>query len=276
MRANSWTLVMPQNLSQEYHRPLKKTPLQVPMGVRSAGHYRYTRPFASNVRIIQFAQLFWGVAGSGTIVFNQDEQLLKPNQIALYLPGMLHKWYTKSNYWDFYWMALDGPLAAAILSAFGLNAGIYEAGPCPIHLFRKLIGTILNPCRRGEIQASMTAFQIVFRAILRRNRRRDPITAMAVQQINENWPRHDFNIKSLAGNLRADRSTLSRRFHKVFGIAPSDYLAHLRIQHALMLLRNSNLPATEIMARCGYKDVCYFSRLIKRAAGQSPRQLRAE
>ncbi|MBU1855528.1 MAG: AraC family transcriptional regulator [Verrucomicrobia bacterium] len=265
---------MTQNLRHEYHRPSKQPSFPLPMGVMSAGRYRFTRPFASGVRIIRFAQLFWGVAGLGTIVFNKDERILKPNQIALYLPGMLHKWYTRSKSWDFYWMALDGPLAAVILSSFGLNAGIYEAGPCPIGLFRKLIGTRLNPGRRGEIQASMTAFQIIFRAVLRGNRRRDPMTAMAVEQIHEYWPRHDFNIKSLAGNLQADRSTLSRRFHKALGIAPSDYLSHLRIQHSLLLLHNSNLPATEIMTRCGYKDACYFSRLIKHTTGQSPRQFR--
>lgn len=267
---------MPLNLKQDYYRPSKKPSFPVPLGVMSAGHYRMTHPFVSGIKIIQFAQLFWGVAGSGIIVLNNVERLLKPDQIALYLPGMLHKWYTKNNHWDFYWMALDGPLVTPILSAFGLNAEIYDAGHCPVYLFRKLMRTGLNPPRQGEIQASMAALQIIFRAVLRENKRRDPITAMAVEQIHENWQRHDFNIKSLAGNLHTDRSTLSRHFHKVFGTAPSEYLAHLRIQNALTLLRNSNLSIAEIMSRCGYTDICYFSRLIKHATGYSPCQLRAD
>jgi len=241
----------------------------------SAGRYRVSHPFTSHVKNnIPFAQLFWGVSGSGVIEINGVERTLKPEQIAFYLPGMLHKWFTRGQTWDFYWMALDGPLTVTILSAFGLDADIRDAGPCPVQLFKNLLRAGNDPSPHAELESSSIAFQILYRAVSRNKKRLDPIVSTAVEQIHENWSRHDFNIKSLAGGLRTDRSMLARRFKEALGTTPGEYLARLRIQNAISLLRNSNMPVKEIIARCGYVDLAYFSRLVSSATGRSPRQLR--
>jgi len=266
---------MSDNLCQAFYRPSRNPSLKIPLGVMSAGRYRVGHPFTSHVKNIQFAQLFWGVSGSGVIEINGVERILKPGRVGLYLPGMLHKWHTNGRTWDFFWMALDGPLTVTILSAFGLDADIHDAGPCPVQLFKKLLRAGNDPSPHAEIDSSSLAFQILFRAVARDEKHLDPLTSTAVEQIHENWQRHDFNIKSLADKLRVDRSVLSRRFSKALGAAPGDYLARLRIQNALMLLQNSSLPVKEIVARCGYVDIAYFSRLISAVTGHSPRKLRA-
>ena len=79
----------------------------------------------------------------------------------------------------------------------------------------------------------------------------------------------------LADELAMDRSTLRRIFQSKMCMTPSDYLAKLRIQHALSLLEQTRLPLAEIADRCGFSDVSYFCRVIRRAVGVSPGSFRA-
>ena len=79
----------------------------------------------------------------------------------------------------------------------------------------------------------------------------------------------------LADELAMDRSTLRRIFQSKMRMTPSDYLAKLRIQHALSLLDQTRLPLAEVADRSGFSDVSYFCRVIRRAVGVSPGSFRA-
>lgn len=259
---------------QTYYRASSRPAAQVPLGVMSAGYYRMTHPYIARQYVINFAQLFWCVSGSGAIVINQVERMLKPSQMAIYLPGMEHQWHTSGGSWNFYWMALDGPLVIPLFSALALEADIYDAGHCPVHLFRQLLRGDINPSKQKELRLSLLALQIMFQAVLLKHQPYDSLITAAVEQINQKWQQHDFNVKTLAASLHIDRSILSRRFYKTFGIAPSAYITSLRLQNALNLLQTSKKPLTKIMSQCGYNDLCYFSRIIRRATKHSPSQFR--
>lgn len=64
-------------------------------------------------------------------------------------------------------------------------------------------------------------------------------------------------------------SYLSRVFKKETGVNFMDYLTKLRIEEAIILLRNTDLKAYEVAERVGIPDSCYFSTCFKKHTGVS-------
>ena len=64
------------------------------------------------------------------------------------------------------------------------------------------------------------------------------------------------------------------RFHALFleaaGVAPMEYLKHLRLRKAQQLLRADELAISEVAATSGYRDPFHFSRQFKAEFGVSP------
>ena len=48
----------------------------------------------------------------------------------------------------------------------------------------------------------------------------------------------------------------------------------MRIQRALSLLQETILPVSEVAKECGFTDESYFSRVIRRSVGDTPKRFR--
>jgi AraC-like DNA-binding protein len=66
-----------------------------------------------------------------------------------------------------------------------------------------------------------------------------------------------------------------RLFTKVLGVTPHQYLLRSRLRHAARLLADESLPITAIALDVGFNDLSNFVRTFRRAAGVSPRGVRA-
>jgi AraC family transcriptional regulator len=66
-----------------------------------------------------------------------------------------------------------------------------------------------------------------------------------------------------------------RRFRQRTGMGPAAYLTTLRMEHARLLLRTTELPVGEIAFRCGYARPSAFSTAFLRDAGATPSEWRA-
>lgn len=261
----------------EAHRPPAKPPAKLPFTVKSAGHYQSAAGFQSVGKPKDVVQLFWCAAGEGLIVINGRKRLLRSGLVAIYFPLMERQYATIGKNWDLYWWSMQGSLAPSLLAAFGLPAGIYDAGAPPAPLFRQLRNAMRNPAPYGESQAVALAFQLLVRigaAQVHARREADGAIAGIVDHVNAHWNRPSLTIKSLADMAGVNRSSFSRRFHRALGIPPGEYIARLRLQNAMSLLAATRQPVAEIAAACGYLDRRYFARLLKKRLGSSPRELR--
>lgn len=266
---------MPLN-EKGFYRPAATPADNLPFSARSAGYSKVQPPyFTGRERIISFVQLFWCVRGSGIIEFSDKPCVLKQNQIALYYPNMRACWHTDRQDWEFYWMTIDGPFAASLTSALGLEAGIYNAGPAPVALFKTLQRLVVaQTSRQAELRACAIAFTILTRAAGSHADQTDALMDKAVQYMNRQYFSPTLNIKTLAAGLGIGRAAFFTRFRIAMGMTPGAYLERLRLQNALSMLKQKHLTIAEVAARCGYPDANYFSRVIRRTTGRSPLQFR--
>ena len=87
---------------------------------------------------------------------------------------------------------------------------------------------------------------------------------------HEAWP-----IDRLARVSGVSEAHFARSFKQAFGIPPHRYLLTRRIERATTLLRDTELPITEIAFDTGWKSLGTFGRTFRDITGASPSAIRA-
>lgn len=251
----------------------------VPLGVRSVGEYSVSQGWRDNGFRKSFFQVFWGIAGTGTLIIDGLACALGPGRVAVYAPGMLHDIHASAGSWHYRWLTLDGPEAAAIMGRLGLHAGLHDGGAVPKTLFESLDALICVPTRQAELQTDALAYQVLClasagMALDAGARSQQVLVRKVVDLCRRNWSSPDCTVDFIAEQLGVHRVTLARRFGAAIGTTLSSYLMGMRFQNALSLLRETSLPIGEIARQCGYGDAAYFARVFRRRQGVTPQAFR--
>ena len=80
------------------------------------------------------------------------------------------------------------------------------------------------------------------------------------------------NLEEIAGQLHISYVWFRTYFRKHTGFSPYDYLLNIRINHASLLLANSNLSIKEIALASGFHSQQQFSKTFRKKTGVSPRE----
>lgn len=86
---------------------------------------------------------------------------------------------------------------------------------------------------------------------------------------HEEWP-----IRRLARVSGVSQAHFARSFKEAFGVPPHRYLLTRRVERAKTLLRDTELPITEIAFRTGWGSLGTFGRTFRDITGESPGELR--
>lgn len=90
----------------------------------------------------------------------------------------------------------------------------------------------------------------------------------------QNNYQNKITLPELAQVFKTNRTTLSQRFLVATGMSIITYLVRLRIQLAANLLRDTNLPVTEIMNRISLKNMTHFIATFLKHTGYNPKEYR--
>ncbi|NUR60616.1 MAG: AraC family transcriptional regulator [Catenulispora sp.] len=101
----------------------------------------------------------------------------------------------------------------------------------------------------------------------------DPQIGPALSAIHRD-PCHDWTVEELARVCSLSRSAFAARFVARVGKPPGTYLAHVRLDAATCLLRDTLLPITHVAERVGYESEAAFSRAFKNRYGMPPARWR--
>lgn len=86
----------------------------------------------------------------------------------------------------------------------------------------------------------------------------------------------DISLLGVAGLVSLSSYYFSRLFKKEVGLNFSDFLKHKRVASAKQMLEDTDRPILDIAIAVGYQEQSYFSKVFRKATGQSPRQYRKE
>jgi AraC-like DNA-binding protein len=86
---------------------------------------------------------------------------------------------------------------------------------------------------------------------------------------HEEWP-----ISRLASVSGVSEAHFARSFKHAFGVPPHRYLLTRRIERASALLRDTDLPVTDIAFETGWNSLGTFGRIFRDITGESPSELR--
>lgn len=84
------------------------------------------------------------------------------------------------------------------------------------------------------------------------------------------------NVDDLARGAHMSSGHLSRLFREAYGESPYSYVMTRRVERAMALLRESDLPVTEICFAVGAQSLGTFSTRFKELVGVSPTEYRAQ
>lgn len=93
--------------------------------------------------------------------------------------------------------------------------------------------------------------------------------------INEHFS-ETLTIDSIAKEVGFSSSYLSSIFKNCFYYTINDYIIKVRIENALLLMKQPELSINEIAVRCGFKSVSYFTKTFKKQMGIAPNHYRNE
>lgn len=90
-----------------------------------------------------------------------------------------------------------------------------------------------------------------------------------IKYINLNFSDNELSLSKVSQIFFLNSSYLSRIFKKEIGINFMEYVTKIRIEQAIIMLKNTNLMAYEVGEKVGIPDSSYFSTCFKRYTGVS-------
>lgn len=142
---------------------------------------------------------------------------------------------------------------------------------------------LLKPTDKNEL------FQIMSQLVLEKSARYSTESASQDAKGNEESVNHkvsrakEYMLKNykkpirlidVADFLELNPAYFSRIFRQKMGVCFVDYLAEIRINKAIELLKNSNMNISEIADEVGFARSRYFTEIFKKRKGMTPSEYR--
>jgi AraC-like DNA-binding protein/tetratricopeptide (TPR) repeat protein len=115
--------------------------------------------------------------------------------------------------------------------------------------------------------------QIRFRSVIGGAAGQQAKVQEAIGLLRESF-RESLPIRNLARRVGLSHGHLDALFREATGESPGSFRIRLRIERGQELLRNTDLPVTEIAYESGFRNTAYFSRAFRRLAGCPPSSYR--
>ena len=105
-------------------------------------------------------------------------------------------------------------------------------------------------------------------------RRQQKVSALARQvitRLEQGYSSPDLGVKQIADEMGMTAAYLRRQFYDAYQMSVSEYLNQVRINHAKVLLKTTDLNVESIAQQVGFENHKYMFVLFKRIVGVTPR-----
>ena len=80
----------------------------------------------------------------------------------------------------------------------------------------------------------------------------------------------EFNVTRLQETLGLGSKLLYRKVKQMTGKTPVEFIRHIRMQRAAILLRDGRFSVSEVMYMVGFSNSSYFSKVFQKTYGITP------
>jgi AraC-like DNA-binding protein len=84
----------------------------------------------------------------------------------------------------------------------------------------------------------------------------------------------DLKIEDMADAVNLGRTVFYGKIKSIVGMAPFDFLRHIRMQRAEDLISRSQMNISEVAYAVGFTDPKYFTKCFKKETGMTPTEYR--
>lgn len=91
--------------------------------------------------------------------------------------------------------------------------------------------------------------------------------------IHENF-KNEINLADIAETVHISQAECCRLFKKILNKSPYEYLIKYRINKSIDLLKETNMPITEIASSVGFNDCSHYIQLFKKHTNKTPKAYR--
>jgi len=92
----------------------------------------------------------------------------------------------------------------------------------------------------------------------------------AIDIIEEQYVQPDFTVPVLVRKMGTSNSMLYRKFSKIIGESPNEYIKMRRLKFAAKMLFEGNYTVSEVAYASGFNDLGYFGKCFKKVYSQPP------
>jgi LacI family transcriptional regulator len=132
---------------------------------------------------------------------------------------------------------------------------------------------LLDALMAGRIELNGTTLVEPAGIVLRRSTDTIAVSdreAAAVMRFIREHATNGINVVDVLSHTALSRSTLERRFRKVFGLSPSDEIQRVRLERVKQLLAETEHSMSKIADMCGYEYPEHMATVFRREIGQTP------
>lgn len=138
-------------------------------------------------------------------------------------------------------------------------------------IIRRLVELFMNP--ESMFLRNACVYEMLNRmASLTAQKEEKPI--LRVVNYIQNHYTEEFSCKGLAELCFMSSAQMYRHFQAEMGCTPTEYKNRLRMEQAKNMLRDDDMPVSEIAFLMGYENTAYFCKIFKRETGMTPSQYR--
>ncbi len=101
----------------------------------------------------------------------------------------------------------------------------------------------------------------------------DRVAELARKIQREPWL--EWTVEGMARDTGMGSTRLNERMREITGYSPARWAIRCRLEHACILLRETDLKLTSIADACGYRDVYFFARQFRQRFGKPPARWRS-
>lgn len=243
----------------------------------------------SQVKVVREDGLNWHQIircgqGEGVIVVDGSPTVLRENDFVLIPAGCPYEYHPTVEPWATNWVVFGGEACPNLLKELGLSKPTVVTitdNTIPQGIFKSIYVNVNSGTVFGHEIASGYVYDLILwfkQSILlmemnRYRKNSQQILGMALDYIKENVTR-DVTLRELSDHIGISQQHMCRIFREHLNVHYTEYVTRIRLNMAMDMILNTDIPMADIAEKCGFRSASYFSTVFGRYERMTPNNYR--